>query len=328
MARRARPGEFELIARYFAPLARGFAGAGGLRNDNAVISLPRGQQLLVKTDAIVAGVHFLTGDQPGLVARKALRVNLSDIAAGGGKPLAYQMALALPPRWTEAWVAGFCRGLAADQRQFGVHLCGGDTVATPGPLTVSITLFGTVPAGQAMGRGGARKGDDIWVSGTIGDAALGLLAARQKLAGLSRLHKRQLIARYRLPQPRLALAPLLRRVASASIDLSDGLAADLGHICEVSRLGASIDADAVPLSVPARAALAKQSSLLARILGGGDDYEILFTAATSRRQAIAAAARAIGIKLTCIGQMTDGHELRIERQDRAIRLRHPGFAHF
>ena len=328
MARRARPGEFELIARYFAPLAKGFPGAAGLRNDNAVLSPPRGKQLLVKTDAIVAGVHFLADDEPGLVARKALRVNLSDIAAGGGKPLAYQMALALPPRWTEAWVAAFCRGLAADQRKFGVHLCGGDTVATPGPLTVSITLFGTVPSGRAMSRGGARNGDDIWVSGTIGDAALGLLVARRKLAGMSHAHKRHLIARYRLPQPRLDLAPLLRKLARASIDVSDGLAADLGHICAQSRLGARIDVDAVPLSAPARAALAQDRALLARILGGGDDYEILFTAAPARRQALAAAARAIGIKLTRIGEMNDGRGVRMEWRARAIGLRHPGFAHF
>ena len=176
-----RPGEFELIERHFAPLARGFPGAFGLRNDIAVISPPAGYELIVKTAAIVAGVHFLPGDPAELIARKALRVNLSDIAAGGGAPLAYQMALALPADWTEDWVSRFCAGLAADQQEFHIHLCGGDTVSTPGPLTVSLTAFGLVPAGKAMGRAGARAGDDIWVSGTIGEHGMAVLSARERL---------------------------------------------------------------------------------------------------------------------------------------------------
>lgn len=328
MARRQRPGEFELIARYFAPLARGFPGAGDLRNDNAVIAAPAGHELLVKTDAIVAGVHFLPGDLPAQIAQKALRVNLSDIAAGGGRPLAYQMALALPPRWSESWLAAFCRGLAADQKRFAVHLCGGDTVATPGPLMVSITLFGTVPKGKGLGRGGARRGDDIWVSGTIGDATLGLLAARRNLAGVSHLQRRMLIDRYHLPHPRLGLAPLLRKFAHASIDISDGLAADLGHVCDVSGVGAVIDTGAVPLSAGARAALAAQPRLVSRILGGGDDYEILFTASPRHRQSVASAARIVGVKLTPIGTIVTGKAIRIEREGKRLSLARTGFAHF
>lgn len=328
MARRKRPGEFELIARYFAPLARDFAGAADLRNDNAVIRPPRGHDLLVKTDAVVAGVHFKPDDPPALVAQKALRVNLSDIAAGGGRPLAYQLALALPPRWTEAWVAAFCRGLAADQKRFAVQLCGGDTVATPGPLTISITLFGVVPRGRAMGRGGALRGDDIWVSGTIGDGTLGLLASTGSLRGVSPRQRAALIGRYHLPQPRLGLAPVLRRHAHASIDISDGLAADLGHICEVSRVGALVDAADVPLSEGARAAVAANPALLRRILTGGDDYELLFAAPPSRRTMIAAAGRALGVKLTTIGKIRAGHAATIEKGGRPLTLAHAGFAHF
>ena len=182
MARARRIGEFELIARYFAPLAKGFAGAGGLKSDNAFLSGDARHDLVVKTDTVVSGVHFLSDEKPDLVAAKALRVCLSDLAAGGGTPFVYQLSLALPEAWTEAWIARFARGLAADQSRYGIVLCGGDTVVSPGPLTVTITAFGKVPRGRGLTRAGARAGDELWVSGTIGDGALGLRAASHSVA--------------------------------------------------------------------------------------------------------------------------------------------------
>src|SRR4051794_19977898 len=180
-----RIGEFELIARYFAPLAKGFAGAGGLKSDNAFLAADPRHDLVVKTDTVVSGVHFLADETPELVAARALRVCLSDLAAGGAVPWVYQLSLSLTRSWTERWVAGFARGLAADQRRFGIILCGGDTTGTPGPTTISISAFGKVARGKGLARDGARAGDELWVSGTVGDAALGLLAARGELKSVS-----------------------------------------------------------------------------------------------------------------------------------------------
>lgn len=324
----SRPGEFQLIARHFAPLARGFPGAFGLKHDIAVLSPPAGHELIVKTDAIVAGVHFPADDPPGLIARKALRVNLSDIAAGGGAPLAYQMALALPPDWTEEWVAGFCAGLAVDQKAFSVHLCGGDTVSTPGPLMVSLTAFGTVPLGTAMGRSGAKAGDDVWVSGTIGDAGLGLEVRRDALPSVSPEEARYLLDRFRLPRPRLALAPVLREIAHASIDISDGLVADLGHICAASGVGAAIEATAVPLSPPARRLVGAEPPLLPRLMTAGDDYEILFTASNDLRTGIEALARPLGFPLTRLGRIVAGGSVSVLRFGVPLAIDRGGFSHF
>lgn len=199
MARTRRSGEFELIARYFAPLARNFAGARGLKSDNAFLPADGRHDLVVKTDMIVSGVHFPANEKPELVAQRALRVCLSDLAAGGATPFAYQVGLSLPPDWTEHWIGGFARGLAADQRRFRISLTGGDTTRTPGPTTISVTAFGKVPSGKGLGRDGARAGDELWVSGTIGDATLGLLVIERKIAGVA------LERRYRLPLPRVQL---------------------------------------------------------------------------------------------------------------------------
>jgi len=324
----SRPGEFQLIARHFAPLARGFPGAFGLKHDIAVLSPPAGYELIVKTDAIVAGVHFPADDPPDLVARKALRVNLSDIAAGGGAPLAYQMALALPADWTEDWVAGFCAGLAADQKEFSIHLCGGDTVSTPGPLMVCLTAFGTVPLGTAMGRSGAKAGDDVWVSGTIGDAGLGLEVRRDALPSVSPEEGRYLLDRFRLPRPRLALAPVLREMAHASIDISDGLVADLGHICTASGVGAAIEATAVPLSPPARRLVGAEPPLLPRLMTAGDDYEILFTASNDLRGKIEALARPLGFPLTRLGRIVAGGSVSVLRFGVPLAIERGGFSHF
>lgn len=311
---RTSPGEFELIARYFAPLARGFPGAFGLLDDAAVITPLPGHDLVAKTDAIVAGVHFLDDDPSDLIARKALRVNLSDLAAKGAVPRAYMLAIALPKTFTEEWIATFARGLGQDQKQYGVHLIGGDTDSTPGPATISITAFGEVAKGCMIRRGGASSGDTVFVTGTIGDAALGLEVLRGKLNHPHGDAAAFLVDRYRLPQPRALLGPRLVGLASAALDVSDGLLADLRHLCEVSNLAAVIEASRVPLSPAARGVLAKDSARLTTILTGGDDYEILFTAPSAKLDELTDLAQTLSVPITPIGRMearSDGNDGRI-----------------
>lgn len=277
----ARPGEDELIARFFAPLATA-AGALRLSDDAAFLAPPAGCDLVLTKDALVAGVHFFPDDAPALIARKALRVNLSDLAAKGADALGYMLAIALPKDWDAAWLAAFTAGLAADQAEFGVSLLGGDTVRTPGPLTISITAIGAVPHGRMVRRSGARVGDLVAVSGTIGDSALGCRILGGETSGgqgivLPGEHIASLKERYWLPRPRLGLAPWLREHASAAMDVSDGFAGDLAKLCRVSGVSARIDIERLPLSLAARATLDAQPELLETVLGGGDDYEILFT---------------------------------------------------
>lgn len=317
-----RASEFELIARYFAPLARGFVGAGGLKSDNAYLASDARHDLVVKTDTIVSGVHFLPDERPELVAARALRVCLSDLAAGGATPYVYQLALSLTRSWTERWVAGFARGLAADQRRFGIALCGGDTTATPGPTTISITAFGKVSRGKGLDRGGARAGDELWISGTIGDAALGLLVARGKLAS------RALEKRYRLPQPRTTLGPHLVGTASAAADISDGLLADVGHIADASGLEARIERDQVPLSASARGVLSEDPRLWSNVLGGGDDYELAIAVPARRRAALLAASRATGVKVTHVGAFFKGRGMVLTVSGRLHHIAQSGYVHF
>jgi len=317
-----RIGEFELIARYFAPLARGFAGAGGLRSDNAFLAADARHDLVVKTDTIVSGVHFLADERPELVAARALRVCLSDLAAGGATPHAYQLALSLTRGWTERWVAGFARGLAADQRRFGIVLCGGDTTGTPGPTTISVTAFGKIAHGKGLGRDGARAGDELWVSGTIGDAALGLLAARGELKSAF------LEKRYRLPQPRTTLGPHLVGIATATADISDGLLADVGHIANASGLAAQIDRDRVPLSRAAQGAVAVKPSLWSNVLGGGDDYELAIAVPARKRAALLAASRAAGVTVTQMGAFSKGKGVVLTVSGQLQRITQSGYVHF
>ena len=317
-----RPGQFELIARYLAPLARSFPGAGNLKSDNAFLPADGRHDLVVKTDTVVAGVHFLPDERPARIAAKALRVCLSDLAAGGATPYAYQLALALPRQWTERWIGQFVRGLRADQRRYGIVLCGGDTVATPGPLTITITAFGRVPRGQGLNRAAAEAGDELWVSGTIGDAALGLLAAGRRLAS-SALEKR-----YRLPQPRTALGPLLLGVAHATADVSDGLLADAGHIAEASGLAVVIEREQVPLSREARRIVESDPSLWGVVLGGGDDYELVMAVPPRCRNALLEAGRAAKIPLSPIGVFARGRGVRLTVAGRAVRPPRMGYVHF
>ncbi|HEX2892028.1 thiamine-phosphate kinase [Vineibacter terrae] len=324
----ARLGEFELIATLLRPLAAGFPGAFALGDDTARLAPPPGEELVVKTDALVCGVHFLPAHDPGLVARKALRVNLSDLAAAGARPLAYQLALVLPDAIDDVWLTAFCAGLADDQKTYGIALCGGDTTSTPGALTIVITAFGTAPAGATPGRGGARPGDGVFVSGTIGDGALGLLANTGRLPQASAADRAFLDDRYLLPQPRLDLGQRLRGVASACMDVSDGLVGDLGHICDRSGVRAVIDADAVPLSAAARAVLARRPDLLETVLSGGDDYELLFTAPAARAAAITEAAGLAGVPVVAIGRIEAGSGgVTVEQGGRRLALSRASYRH-
>ena len=324
-------GEFDLIARYFAPLARDVPGADDLRNDAAVFEPEGDADLVVTADAVVEGVHFLPEDPPGLVGRKLIRVNLSDLAAMGARPRGYLVTAALSDRIDETWIEEFAAGLAADQREFGIGLFGGDTVSTPGPLTLSLTALGEVTRGRALARATARPGDHVYVSGTIGDGALGLLALRGALAGLREADCAALAARYRLPQPRLSLGRSLagQGLATAAIDVSDGLVADLGHIADTSTLGARIEAASVPLSAPARRAVEARPELREAVLTGGDDYELLFTAAPARAAEIEALAGTLDLSLTRIGAMVEGAGVRVlDEAGQEIPLQHAGWAHF
>jgi thiamine-monophosphate kinase len=329
-----RLGEFELIARYFAPLAKGFPGAYGLLDDAAVIAALPGHELVAKTDAIVGDVHFFVGDPPDLIARKALRVNLSDLAAKGAVPRAYMLAIMLPRTVTEEWIATFARGLAQDQDAYGVHLIGGDTDSTPGPVTIAIMAFGDVATGRMLRRGGARDGDIVFVTGTIGDAALGLEVLRGKLAHLDMKAAEFLVDRYRLPQPRVTLGPRLVGLASAALDVSDGLLADLRHLCEVSELAAVIEAPRVPLSTAARAALATNSARITTVLTGGDDYEILFTAPPRALDELSEWSRTFDVPITAIGRMEspsirkNGRITVLGESGEALTFDRSGWTHF
>jgi thiamine-monophosphate kinase len=322
-------GEFALIARHFAPLSRGVPGAYDLTDDAAAIRAEPGLDWVVTSDAIVAGVHFLPDDPPDLVARKTLRVNLSDLAAKGAVPRFYLLAAVLPKDIDEDWIAAFAAGLAADQAEYGVRLIGGDTTSTPGALTLAVTAMGQVATGRMLRRGTAQDGDDVYVSGTLGDGALGLLVLRGGLLRLSPGSRDFLADRYRLPQPRVALGPELLGLASAAMDVSDGLVADLGHICETSGLAATIEEPRVPLSEAAREALHEHPALMSAVLAGGDDYEILFTVPRAARENVAALARRLALPLTRVGAMRSGSGAKVLRADGSERvLDSPGWQHF
>jgi thiamine-monophosphate kinase len=316
-----RPGEFELIAELFAPLSQNAPGAFGLTDDAAVLAPPLGHELVLKTDAIVEGVHFFRTDPPSDVARKALRVNLSDLAAKGAVPAGYLMALLLPDWPDMAWLRAFADGLAADQAAFGLSLMGGDTSTTPGPLAISISAFGHVPAGAMIRRAGARPGDLVFVSGTIGDAGGGLAVLKENKSAP------ELVVRYRVPEPRLTLGPALRGIASASLDVSDGLMADLGHIARVSKVRIEADVARIPLSNALQRLWGAEAA--ARAAVAGDDYEIAFTAPASRRADVANAAARSGVAVTEIGRVGAGEgAVLLDASGREITIARSGYTHF
>jgi len=324
-------GEDSLIARYFKPLATD-PGAFALDDDAAVLKA-RGEDIVVTTDAIVEGVHFLSDDPPDTVARKALRVNLSDIAAKGALPAGFVLTLALRSV-DEAWLAAFAGGLGEDARSFACPLLGGDTVSTPGPLMVSITAFGRVSEGKIVHRSGAKPGDRVMVTGTIGDAALGLDilnggAVTSALAG-DQAAKEMLISRYRVPQPRNALAEVVREYASAAMDVSDGLAGDLTKLCAASRVSAAIETALVPTSKPAAALLGRGVTNLEALISGGDDYEILCTVSEDHVAVFAQDAARAGIAVTSIGKVIaeQGAPRFMDAHGNAIRLKRLSYSHF
>ncbi len=329
-----RPSEDELIAAYFAPLAGPSAFA--LRDDAAFLPQRPGHETVVTKDMLVAGVHFFERDPPGPIARKALRVNLSDLATKGAEPLGFLLGLALPGNWTEPWLKGFAEGLGGDAAVYNCPLLGGDTVRTPGPLTISITAFGAVPAGQMVPRTGAKPGDRLYVSGTIGDSSLGLklrLAGTRKpdwAASLAQLERAYLVERYLLPQPRLRLMEALRAHAHASMDVSDGLAGDLAKMLRLAGLTAEVSAAGVPLSEVAQKALAHSPALVETILTGGDDYEIVCAVPPSRCAAFESDAKVAGVPVGAIGTAVPGDAPPVfrDREGRALTLARRSFQHF
>ncbi len=323
-------GEFETIDRLFAPLAAGWPGAFDLKNDAATLALEPGEEAVLTLDTMTEGVHFLPGDPPEQVAQKLLRVNLSDLAAMGAVPSGYLLSLARPKTLPDSWLEAFVTGLRQDQEAYGIHLLGGDSTSIKGPLSLSATAIGRLPKGSALTRSGAQVGDLLFVSGSIGDAALGLKVLSGEVLGLEQADADFLAQRYRLPQPRVQLGPRLRGIASACLDVSDGLAADAGHIARQSGLTLEIRAGEVPLSDAARKALEQEPSLLADILTGGDDYELLFTAPPEVRDRLPELAQAAGVPIREIGQAVEGApEVRVlDAQGERLRLEKAGWTHF
>ena len=324
-------GEDSLIARYFKPLATD-PGAFNLVDDAAILKAV-GEDIVVTTDAIVEGVHFLSDDPPDAIARKALRVNLSDLAAKGATPAGFVLTLALRNA-DDAWLTSFARGLGKDAGLFGCPLLGGDTVSTPGPLMVSITAFGRVPSGKMVHRGGAKPGDRVVVTGTIGDAALGLDILKEgpvaAVLADDAAAKEMLIGRYRVPQPRNALASAVREHASAAMDVSDGLAGDLAKLCKASGMSAVIDAPSIPVSAPAGRLLARGAVGIGTIVSGGDDYEILCAIPENRFEAFAESAGIAGVAVTSIGTVIGGSTAPrfLDCEGREIALPRLSYSHF
>lgn len=322
-------GEFQQIAELFAPLAAGFPGALGLKDDAALVSVPEGQELVVTMDAIVEGIHYLPDDPPDLVARKLIRVNLSDLAAKGATPLALMLACAFPRRLDDRWREGFARGLAQDVAAFSVPVIGGDTVSTSGPATFSLTAFGLVAKGQALLRSGARTGDLLVVSGTLGDGAFGLLAAQGALTGLDAEATAWLADRYRVPQPRVTVGPRCLGLASAAMDISDGLLQDLGHLCAASGVRGLVEADRLPLSAAVTALTAQRPDWLTTVATGGDDYELLMAVPPESLDQLSRNAIAEGVKVSVIGRCVAGQGVQLlDSEGGVVDIGRAGFSHF
>ena len=305
--------EFDIISRYFAPLAG--AGSFSLKDDAALLPSRVDHDLVVTTDAISESVDFFAFDPPDLIAQKALRVNLSDLAAKGAEPACYLLNLTLPRDVTPDWLAAFAQGLARDQQQFGISLLGGDTGATDGHLGVAVTAFGFVPTGQMVTRSGAKAGDAVYVTGSIGDSGGGLAIFRGQQHSLSDADRGHLTASYHLPNPPVGFAARLRAIAHAGIDISDGLIADLGHIAAASGVRIVVEGEQVPLSAPLRALWGEDALL--RAVTAGDDYQIAFTAPP-------------GLKgpFTSIGRVTAGEGVSLIVNGLDVKIPLTGYQHF
>lgn len=326
-------GEDELIATTFAPLAVGFPGALGLKDDCAVFSPPPGQDLVLTTDAVAAGVHFFPDDAPADIAWKAIAVNVSDLIAKGARPIAYLMSLSFPERPEPAWLAGFAKGLGEAQAAFGIALAGGDTDRRSGPISIAVTAIGAIAQGRAVRRTTARPGDILLVSGTLGDSGLGLrLREQPELAaefGLDTKHAEALVARYLRPAPRLALATHLPSLATAAMDVSDGLVKDCGRMARASGVGVTIEAERIPLSPAFRVALGRRPAVLEVALTGGDDYEVLAAVAPADAADFRRVAGESGVVVSAVGQVAEGSGVTVVGRDgRPLELTSPGWDHF
>ncbi len=329
-----RLSEDELIATIFAPLA----GPGGLRleDDAALLACAPGEELVLTKDMLVAGVHFFADDPPDAIARKALRENLSDLAAKGAEPRGFLLGLVLPADWQEDWLRAFASGLAEDAAHFDIALLGGDTVRTPGPLTISITALGSVPGGKMVPRGAAKAGDHLFVSGTIGDSALGLKVRQSSepdqvwIGALETKAQAFCVSAIFCRKPRLGLRAALRASAHAAMDISDGLAGDLAKMLRVSGVTAEIAVADVPLSAAAQAVLVQERALIETILTGGDDYEILAAVPPANAALFEQAAAAVGIAIHRIGVAAAGKNPPVFRDNagQALALKSLSYAHF
>ncbi len=321
--------EDRLIARHFKPLAT-HPGALGLFDDAAFIKPPAGCDLVLQADALVGGVHFFPDDPAHLIAAKALRTNLSDLAAKGAAPLGFLLSLALPKALGDDWLGDFAKGLRGDIEAYGCPLFGGDTTRTPGPAMISVSMFGSVPEGTMVRREGAKAGDLVFVTATIGDAALGLFVRNGEAQWpLDAAQRQHLLSRYLLPQPRNALAEAVRTHASAAMDVSDGLVGDLTKLCRVSQVAADIDAALIPHSDAAKAVIAADPAARETALTGGDDYEILCTVPPAKADNFRAAAQAANVPVTRIGVIAAGEGVRfLDAQGRPLAFRQASFSHF
>jgi thiamine-monophosphate kinase len=317
--------EFQIIADIFAPLATS-PGAFGLKDDAAAIASRPGFDLIVTTDQLAEGTDFFAFDHAADVAKKALRVNLSDLAAKGAVPEFYLLAIALPQSMTLDWLKNFAGGLKEDQKQFGVSLLGGDTSRGEGPLAIAITAFGFVPQGKMVKRSGAKPGDAVYVTGQIGDSSGGLAIFKREKHALNETQRDQLIARYRIPEPPVAFGLRLRSLASAAADVSDGLIADLDHIASASSVGITLDAQAIPRSEALRAWWGDSIEAIIRAATAGDDYQIAFTADPAREKEIMAGAD--GVLVTRIGTVTAGEGVHLLHQGQPVPMPKSGYRHF
>ncbi|HZD91376.1 MAG TPA: thiamine-phosphate kinase [Pseudolabrys sp.] len=323
-------GEERLIAHLFAPLAT-HPGALGLTDDCAVITPAQGSDLVLTTDTIVGGVHFFNDDAAQAIASKALRVNLSDLAAKGAQPVGFLVSLALPMEIGQDWLIEFADGLRGDAQRYACPLLGGDTDRTPGPITIAVSMFGSLPTGTMVRRSGAQPGDIIFVSGTIGDSALGLALRNDPARDwpLSAAQRQHLSDRYLLPQPRNALADAVRTHASAAMDVSDGLVGDLTKLARVSKVAANVEVARVPVSEAARALTTAEPAMRDVALTGGDDYEIVCTVPPDRAERFRDAAKAAAVAVSDIGEIAAGNGARFIGADgEPLTFRQVSFSHF
>jgi thiamine-monophosphate kinase len=325
--------EFDLIERYFAPLAGGEPGAFGLTDDAAEFAVTPGKRAVITTDAIVSGVHFPATEEPQAIASRLVRVNLSDLAAMGAQPRVYMLAMALPDSTTSQWIAAFAKGLADEQQRYGITLIGGDTTRSDGALMLALTMIGEVSDNLMLLRSGASVEDDIYVSGTIGDAELGRALTEARIDAPDEAARTYLIRRFRVPNPRVDLGMQLAGLASAATDISDGLVADLNHICRASRVSAEVELARLPLSAAAQRLVTDDQQLNVSLLTGGDDYELVFTAPKNVSERLQQVAANSGVELTRIGRVTGGDAqpnavVVRDAKGRNVEVSNGGYQHF